>query len=90
MNIIELTIIGLTIFNQEKRNPQDSSFCSGKLDKDSMKHGVWICTRNGKVIKREKFKHGRSKGYIKFNEKGDIIETQSKNGIIKKRNDCGC
>lgn len=68
----------------------DSSHCSGKFDKDSLRHGVWVCRYNKKVIKREKFKHGRSLGYILYNDKGRMIESSDRKGKVRKYKDCGC
>jgi hypothetical protein len=67
-----------------------AAVCTGKYDKDSLKHGVWVCRKDNHLTLKEKYKHGVLLYYIKFNEKGAIVETRNRKGKINKRNPCGC
>ncbi len=74
------------VFSQKN----DSLVCTGQYNKDSLKNGVWLCKNGKKIIKKERYKNGILSTYILFNEKGEIIETRNKKGVIKKYNPCGC
>jgi len=68
----------------------DSLSCEGKLDGKGEKHGIWACRVNGRLVKREQYKHGVLKGYIIFNAKGEAVETRNRKGKVKKYTPCGC
>ena len=68
----------------------DDTICKGNKDKDSLKHGVWLCAINKIKIKTERYKHGVLQNWILYNAKGEIIETRNKKGKIRKYNPCGC
>jgi hypothetical protein len=84
--------IGLlsSVFTVSSVFANDSIFCTGKYDSDSLKHGIWVCRKNNHLTLKEKYKHGKLLYYIKFNEKGSIVETRNKKGKVNKRNPCGC
>ncbi len=69
----------------------DSLSCTGKYGKDGKKTGVWIC-RNpaGKLVRKERFKHGELSTWILYNAKGQMVQSRDKKGRIKKYNPCGC
>jgi hypothetical protein len=68
----------------------DSLSCEGRHNRKGEKNGVWACKKNGQLVKREKYKNGVLKGYVIFNEKGQVIETRNRRGKVKKYNPCGC
>ncbi len=68
----------------------DSLACEGKLNKRGQKHGSWNCKKDGKAVRREMYKNGELKGYIIFNDKGEVIETRNRRGKVKKYTPCGC
>ncbi len=68
----------------------DSLSCEGKLNKKGEKHGIWACRKDNKVVRREQYRNGVLKGYVIFNEKGEVIETRNKKGKVKKYTPCGC
>ncbi len=84
-------LIGLLCFSAAELKGNDSLSCSGKYDKLQQKHGTWVC-RNaaGKIVKSERYKHGSMINYILYNDKGRIIETRDRKGVIRKFNPCGC
>lgn len=68
----------------------DSSVCTGKFSRDSLKEGVWVCRIGKRVLSKERYSKGRLQTYIRFNEKGQIIETRNRRGKVKTFNPCGC
>ncbi len=69
----------------------DSLVCSGKFDPMGKKHGVWICaTPAGKLVRKERYKHGELSTWLVFNAKGQVVETRNRKGKIKKYTPCGC
>jgi hypothetical protein len=64
--------------------------CEGKKTASGEKHGIWICKKNGLIIKKERYKKGLLQTYIVYNNKGEIIETRTRKGQIKKYEPCGC
>jgi hypothetical protein len=68
----------------------DSLTCTGGFDKKGQKHGAWICRKDNHVLKKENYKHGTLRSYMLFNEKGQVTETRSRKGKVKKYNPCGC
>lgn len=88
--IFKIGLISL-LFSFSPAHADDSvSVCNGRFDKDSLKHGIWICRKNNYISLKEKYKHGKLIYYVKFNEKGDIVETRNKKGKVIKNNPCGC
>lgn len=69
---------------------EDTLSCKGKYDKDSLKHGIWVCRKGEMPISKERYKHGKLITYIKFNEKGKMEETMNRRGKVRKIKDCGC
>lgn len=71
-------------------NTQDSAVCTGKFSRDSLKEGVWVCRIGKRVLSKERYNNGKLQTYIRFNEKGQIIETRNRKGKVKTYNPCGC
>jgi hypothetical protein len=68
----------------------DSLACTGKYNKKGEKHGTWACRKDNHVVRREQYKNGMLKGYVIFNEKGQVVETRDRKGKVRKFNPCGC
>jgi hypothetical protein len=69
----------------------DSLICTGKSDEAGRKHGVWLCkTQKGKLVKKERYKHGELSTWILYNNKGQMIQSRNKKGRIHKYKPCGC
>jgi YD repeat-containing protein len=69
----------------------DSLNCTGKLDKEGRKNGTWVCrNKEGRLIRKERFKHGDLMTWMVYNTKGQMIETRDKKGKIRKYTPCGC
>lgn len=69
----------------------DSLSCKGSNDAAGLKHGVWLCRlSNGRVQKKEHYKHGTLVSYTIFDERGRTVETMNKKGKIRKYTPCGC
>jgi hypothetical protein len=68
----------------------DSLSCTGRFDKKGVKHGKWACRNSQHVVRTEQYRHGMLIGYTVFNDKGDIVETRNRKGVVKKFNPCGC
>ncbi len=83
-------VLVFILFFVQQIQAEDSLNCTGKFNLKNEKNGVWICKKNQKLIKKERYKNGKLLTYILFNEKGEIIETRNKKGKIKKFNPCGC
>jgi hypothetical protein len=67
-----------------------ATVCQGKKNINGEKHGVWICKKENILFKKERYKNGSLLTYILYNNKGEIIETKTKKGKIKKYEPCGC
>ncbi len=69
----------------------DSLTCKGELDNNGKKNGSWVCRdKQGRVIKKEHYKHGEIGTWILYNNKGQMIQTRNKKGKIRKYKPCGC
>ena len=83
--LISFLVIGLTVKGNDSLN------CIGKLDKDGKKHGVWVCrNNNGKLVRKERFRHGDLSTWIIYNAKGQMVQSRDKKGKIRKYTPCGC
>ncbi len=84
-------LIGLLFLSAAELKGLDSLSCTGKYNKAQQKHGTWVCRdTSGKIVRSERYKHGKMMNYILFNDKGRIIETRDKKGKVRKYNPCGC
>lgn len=83
-------VIFLLFLSVNKLSANDTSIiCNGQKNINGQKQGVWLCKQNNSILKKERYKNGLLITYTLYN-KGEIIETRSKKGKIKKYEPCGC
>jgi antitoxin component YwqK of YwqJK toxin-antitoxin module len=68
----------------------DSLVCSGAYKQDSLKHGVWICKSAGRIVRKERYQNGKLISYMRFDERGQMVETRNRKGKVKHYKPCGC
>jgi hypothetical protein len=64
--------------------------CEGSYNSSGKKEGIWLCKKDGKIYRKERYKKGELLTYMLYNEKGQLIETRNKKGKVRKYNPCGC
>lgn len=91
MNIIRFVFLMIWLMTAGSLRGNDSLNCAGKSDKEGRKHGVWVCRNNeGKLMRKERYKHGEVSTWTIYDEKGQMIESRDKKGKIRKYKPCGC
>lgn len=64
---------------------EKGKFVNGK------RHGLWqYYNRDGRIVKREKFRHGVFWWAIYYHPNGKVAYSINRRGKIVKRADCGC
>jgi antitoxin component YwqK of YwqJK toxin-antitoxin module len=57
----------------------------------SEKHGSWYYYHpNGTIERKERWSKGILRWQIFYNERGRVIKTIDRNGVVKTRSGCGC
>lgn len=68
----------------------DTLNCTGAFKQDSLKHGVWICRSEGRIVRKERYQNGKLISFMRFDERGQIVETRNRRGRVKHYKPCGC
>lgn len=80
-----------TLISCQSGTDKDSTFyCRGKMNRDSLQHGVWVCWKGDRLVSKERYRNGKLITRMRFNEKGELIETRDRKGRIKTYKPCGC
>ncbi len=66
------------------------TLCFGAYKQDSLKHGVWVCRSEGRIVRKERYQNGKMISYMRFDERGQIVETRNRRGKVKHYKPCGC
>ncbi len=72
------------------QNPKTGFTEKGQY-KDGKRNGLWeFYNVKGKLVKREKYKHGQFWWAIYYKENGKVAYSINRKGKMVKRSDCGC
>lgn len=98
--IIFLLCSNANVANAQSQQPAEGKYITRYEDgtlkekgfyKRSQKHKVWYYYRtNGTIDRKEKWVDGKLEWQIFYNNKGRIIKTIDKDGVIQTRPGCGC
>ncbi len=84
------TILLAFVFSATHAAAADTLSCSGAYKEDSLKHGVWVCKSDGRIVRKERYQNGKLVSYIRFDQRGQIVETRNRRGKVKHYKPCGC
>lgn len=85
------SLICCAILQTDSPGFQDTALvCKGSLNNDSLRHGVWVCYKSGIPVSKERYKNGKLLTRLRFNDKGELIETVDRKGRRKTYKPCGC
>lgn|GEM_PF-1313054 len=90
MTASALSIALAFVFTSQLAAASDTLNCSGLYKQDSLKHGVWVCRSQGRIVRKERYQNGKLISYMRFDERGQIVETRNRRGKVKHYKPCGC